>query len=124
MTIGLSGTYAVNGVDFTLQPTSARPAQRTNYGIDGGGHPIYDAHRDYEIQWDLMPPADVVQIINAYNLVQNTGTLSFDLPKYGSNLVNEFHTYSGTTIDEPEFGEGFMGYWTNVRLVIHLVRTN
>lgn len=124
MTIGLSGSFAVNNVDFTLQPTAARPMQRDNFGYDGLGHPIYDSHRDYELRWDLMAPVDVAQIINAYNTVQNTGTLSFDLPRYGSSLVNEFQTYSGTTIDEPEIEDGFMGYWMNVRLLIHLVRTN
>lgn len=123
MTIGLSGSYAVNGVNFTLQPSSAHPVQRENYGYDGLGHPIYDTHRNYELQWDLMHPSDLAQVINAYNLVQNTGTLTFDLPEYGASQLRKFVRYSGTTVDEPEMGEYFMGYTLNVRLVIHLVRT-
>lgn len=122
MTTGLSGSYAVNGTNFTLQPTTFRFVQREALGYDGNGHPIYDEHRDCELTWELMSPSDSSQVINAYSLVQNTGTLSFDLPEYGSNQLRKFKTYSGTTIDEPEIGEGFMGYWSNVRLVIHLVR--
>lgn len=122
MTQGLSGTYAVQGVDFQLQPTSGRWLKREEYGIDGGAHPIYPADRDFEVVFGLMSPADVKQLIDAYNVVGNTGTVAFDLPEYGANAY-QFKTYSGTTLQEPEVGESFMGYWQDVRLLIIGIRT-
>ena len=122
MTQGFSGTFAINNVNFILRPTKASWSKRDELGFDGNGHPIYPAVREFEISWNLMHPTDAQQIINAYNAVQNTGTVAFDLPEY-ANGDYVFKSYSGCTISEPEFGEYFQGYINDGKLTIHNVRT-
>ena len=119
---GYSGSYAVNGVNFILSPTTGRWSSRDSLGIDGNGHPIYPSVREFELRWGLAHPTDVEQFIQAYNSVSNTGTIAFDLPEYG-NLNYLFKTYSGTTLSEPEFDDYFEGYIKDVRLTIHNIRT-
>lgn len=121
--IGASGTYAIEGVEFLMRPTKTKWKQRSEIGIDGQGHTIYPAVRDMEVSWNLMHPEDLAQIMNAYNTVQNTGTLAFDLPEYGSPYLQTFKTYSGCIISEPEIGEYFQGWVSDVTLLIYNVRT-
>lgn len=123
MSIGQSGTYAVNSTDFLMRPTKAKWIKRDELGIDGNGHPVYPAVRGFEISWNLMHPTDYAQIINAYNVVQNTGTVAFDLPSYGSPTLGLFKCYSGCVVSEPEVGEFFQGYVADVSLLIYNVRT-
>lgn len=122
MATGFSGSYAINGTTFILQPTKGSWDKRSALGIDGNGHPIYPAVREFDIQWNLMHPTDAQQIINTYNAVQNTGTVVFDLPKYG-DAGYQFYSYSGCTLEEPEFEDYFQGYISNGRLKIYQVRT-
>lgn len=120
---GYSGSFAVNGVNFQLQPTKGKWDSREVLGIDGNGHPIYPMFREFEVTWQLASPSDVDQIENAYLAVSNTGTAVFDLPKWGdANYL--FYSYSGCTMREPEVGEYFNGYFMDVRLTIMQVRTN
>lgn len=123
MTIGLSGSYAFNGTNLTLQPTEGQWHERPAFGIDGAGHPIYGSVRDFELSWGLMPVSDLQQLYNTYNAVQNTGTCSVDLPQYGASQFI-FATYSGTTLQEPTVGAYFQEHVTDVRLLILQVRTN
>lgn len=120
--IGFSGSYAINGTTFILQPTKGAWSSREALGFDGNGHPIYPAVREFRIDWNLMHPTDAQQIINAYNAVQNTGTVAFDLPFYGDGGY-QFKCYSGCTISEPEFGEYFQGYISDGKLTIYNART-
>lgn len=122
MTIGYSGSYAVNGTRFLLQPTTAKPSARTILGIDGGGHPIYPSVREFEIHWELAHPNDVKQLIDAFDTVSNTGTITFDLPEWGADDY-KFVRYSGCTMQEPTVGDYFNGYITDVRLIIMKVNT-
>ena len=119
--IGLSGTFAINGTNFLLPPTESGWVGRNDFGIDGGGHPIYPAMREFEISWGLAHPTDVKQIIDAYNVVSNTGTVSFDLPEWG-NANYSFYSYSGCTMREPEMGTYFQGYLQDVKLTIMQIR--
>lgn len=105
-----------------MLPTKASWQQREELGMDGNGHPIYPAVREFRIEWNLMHPTDAQQIKDAYNVVQNTGTVAFDLPDY-TNPNYVFKCYSGCTIAEPEFDEYFMGYIINGKLTIYNVRT-
>lgn len=123
MTTGLSGSYAFNDVNLTLQPTSGKWTERTNYGFDGAGHPIYPSVRNFELTWNLISPSDAKQIIDAYNAVGNTGTVVACLPKWG-DLEYTFYNYSGTTLQEPVVGEYFQGYIQEVKLLLVNVRTN
>ena len=121
MTTGFSGTYAVNGVDFILPPTTGKWRQRDEAGIDGNGHPIYPAVRDFELTWGLAHPTDVKQFTDAYNN-SVTGTCSFDLPLYG-DADYQFYRYTGITMVEPEMGSYFQGWVTDVKLTLLNVRT-
>lgn len=123
MTTGLSGTYAFDNVDLTLQPTTGKWTERTNYGTDGGGHPVYSQVRNFELRWELISTNDAKQIIDVYNTVSNTGTTVACLPEWG-NLDFEFVNYSGCTLREPEAGEYFQGWIQDFRLLILNVRTN
>jgi len=124
MTIGASsGTFAVNNVNFTLQPTTGKWVTRESFGVDGNGHTIYSPIRSFELSWQLSHPSDLKQIIDAYNLISTTGTSSFDLPKWGTATLGEFHTYSGCVVDEPNTEEYFAGYTQNIRWIIRGIRT-
>lgn len=122
MTTGLSGTYGFNGVDLTLQPTTGRWVERTQYGLDAGAHPVYSSLRSFELTWELISPSDLNQIINVYNAISNTGNAVACLPKWNDSTYT-FYNYSGTTIEEPQVGTFFMGYYQEVRMLVLAIRT-
>lgn len=122
MTQGASGTYAFNGTTLSLQPSSGKWNMRMALGIDGAGHPIYPLVREFELVWDLIGVDDLQAIQNAYYAVGNTGTVVVDLPKYGDSQYN-FYSYSGCTLQEPEYDSYFERYVTNVRLLVLNIRT-
>lgn len=122
MTTGYSGSFGVNGINFILQPTDSQWGNREELGIDGGGHPIYPAFREYELSWALARPEDVKQLIDVYRSVGNTGSATFDLPEWGADGY-KFVSYSGCTMNEPKVGKYFNEYITDVKLTIMKVRT-
>ncbi len=122
MTIGASGTYAVQGNDFDLQPTSGKWLDRDNLGFDGSGHPIYPAVRSFEMSWQLINAADLSEIIGFYNVVGNSGTVAVDIPKWNGSPY-QFQRYSGCTLSEPIVGEFFNEHTTEVRLLIYGIVT-
>lgn len=119
---GTSGSYAINGTELQLPPTTGKWSDRNSLGIDGNAHPIYSAVRQFVLSWGLMSPSEVQQINNFYLSAGNTGTVVVDLPKWG-NSTYSFYSYSGCTLNEPEVGEYFCGYITDVTLVVNKVRT-
>jgi hypothetical protein len=119
---GTTGSYALNGTRFVLQPTEGQWDAKGMLGVDGNGHPIYSAVREFQLSWDLASPTDVKQLIDVYNANANTGTVVFDLPKWG-DADYSFYSYSGCTMREPEVGTYFNGYISNVKLTIMKVRT-
>lgn len=123
MTAGFSGSYAFNGVDLTLPPSTGNWKERPNYGIDGGGHTIYSSVRDFEMTWDLISVSNLSTIIGIYNVVGNTGTAVSCLPDWG-NANYIFRNYSGTVLQEPTVGEYFQEFVQDVKLIILNVRTN
>lgn len=115
--IGLSGTYAFNGTDLSLQPTSGKYIERNQYGFDGNAHPIYSSFRSFELVWELIPTSDAKQLIDFYNTVSSTGTVVACLPKWGDvNFV--FINISGTTLTEPTVDEYFVGYVKNMKMLV------
>ena len=117
MTIGASGSFGINGTDFTLPPTSGRWMPQSMVGITGDGHPIYPAIHEFEIRWSLSSQVDLDQIQDFRDLVVLTGTASVDLPAYrGSNYV--FQTYTGCTLYEPDRGQYFSEHTTEFVLII------
>ena len=123
MTTGLSGTFAFNGTDLNQYPTTHRWVERTTYGIDGNAHPLYAAHRSYEMTWNLISTDNAKQIIDFYNLVSNTGTVTACLPQWGS-ADYRFKNYSGTTLEEPQMQGYFMGFIEELKLLVLSVNTN
>lgn len=122
MTTGLSGSYAINNTNLTLQPSDGQWLDRTEYGVDGGAHPVYSSVRAFELSFDLISTADAKQLIDFYNLVGSTGTISVHLPKWG-DAEYLFHPYSGTTLSEPKVGKYFQGYIDSVKMTILNIRT-
>jgi hypothetical protein len=123
MTIGLSGSYAINNTDLTLQPTTGKWVERTSYGIDGNGHPLYSNFRNFELTWELISPSDTKQLIDFFETVSTTGTVVACLPKW-RDVESLFYNYSGTTMQEPTVGEYFQGYIQSVKLLLIRIQTN
>lgn len=122
MSIGYSGTYAINGIDFQLQPTKGAWSNRERIGFDGNGHPIYPALRSFSVSFQFAHPADVKQLIDTYNALGSTGTAVFDLPKWGADGYS-FYSYSGCTMSEPSVGEYFNEYISDVSFEIYKINT-
>ncbi len=119
---GTSGTFAVNGTELQLQPSSYQWMGRVQVGTDGNNRAIYPAIREFELAWDLISHVDLAQIINV-QLACVTGTVVFDLPKWG-DLVYQFYSYSGTSVREPQVGSYFVDHVTDVKLLIANIKTN
>lgn len=117
MTIGSSGTYAINGTNLTLQPTQGGWKERESYGQDGNAHFIYATPRSYELNWQLISQSDLAQLINFFNTVQSSGTVTVDIPQWGASSF-VFQRYSGCVLSEPSVDAYFIEHTTNVRLLI------
>ena len=120
MPSGISGSYGVNGVAFNLQPESGKWEPKNDLGFDGNGHPIYSAMGEFTISWGLVSTSEFDQI-NDFYLMSTTGTVVTELPRWGEPSYL-FYPYSGTVIQRPEVGEYFVGYMTNVKLVVGRIR--
>lgn len=117
MTAGASGSFGINGTDFTLQPTSGRWIPQLSVGITGDGHSIYPAIHEFECRWSLSAQDDLNQIQTFRDAIVLTGTASVDLPAYrGSSYV--FQTYTGCTLYEPDRGQYFSEHTTEFVLII------
>lgn len=118
---GYSGSFGVNGVNFLLQPTSFKWAEKTLLGIDGQGRKVYPAIKDFELHWGIMSTTDLAQLINLQLSVSSTGSVVADLPKWGDTGYL-FYGYSGTYISEPTVGDYFAEHVTDVVLIISNIR--
>lgn len=117
MTAGASGSYAINGTDLLLQPTSGRWSPQSVLGITGDGHPIYPRVHEYELRWNIISQYDLDQIQDFRNLVILTGTVSVDLPIYlGPSYI--FQTYNSCVLYEPERGSYFAEHTTEFILLV------
>jgi len=122
MTQGVTGSYAINGTDFLLQPTIGKWIDRPIKGFDGNGHPIYPAVREFQITWQLISMTDVTQLQTFFNTVSSTGTATVDLPKYQTSPY-QFYSYTGATLGEPVIGEFFEQHEVDVSMMIYGIRT-
>jgi len=100
-------TYKINGTEIQ-QPTTGRWIPRTNLGINGNGQAVHSGVREYELKYQLVNISDYGQLVTMFNSIGNTGTISIDLPQFGSSTYT-FQTYSGCYIREPEAGQYFAG---------------
>lgn len=115
-------TFKVNGTSLTLQPSEHNWVARESYGIDGGGHDVYPAVRQYEMRWDLMPAEDFNQLVNFYNSVSVTGTCVVDLPKW-NDATYQFYSYSGCVLQEPQLTGFFEEHQVSASMMVVNIRT-
>ena len=122
MTPGFTGSFALNGANLTLQPSTFGWENRDTLGTDGNGRPLYSSLASFQLFWGLMSTSELRQLILISDTVSATGTVVSDLPEWGNNDYY-FKSYSGTIIGRPQVGEYFNTYVTDVRLVISNIRT-
>ena len=118
---GVTGSYAINGVELTLQPTQGRWNEAQDYGFDGTGHPIYSTVRTFELSWGIKSPAELSQLITFFESVRATGTVAVDLPQRNA-IEYSFYRYSGCTLSDVRTGEYFEKHIQEVRLLIYNIR--
>lgn len=114
-------TYKINGTAIALQPTSGMWQDREELDIDGNGHSIYPAVREFELQWDLMSMSEFYQIENFYNNQGTTGTVVSELPCWLSGTYT-FFGFTGTVLRDPIVGEYFEQYVKDVSMLIANIR--
>lgn len=122
MSAGASGSFAINGTEFLIQPSTFRWMPRTLLGVSGDGHGVYPLVREYEMRFNLTTPAQFSQLFGWFQSVGVTGTAVVDLPQYG-NANYIFYSYSGCVIREPEMNDYFVENHTEVLFSITNIRT-
>jgi len=112
----------INGIDFPTQPLEHQWSPRRELGIDGNGHPIYSAVREYELKWGVLEPSEVNSLQNYFNSINPTGTVVVTLPKYADSTYG-YYAYSGCTLSEPAFGKYFAEHHTSITLLVRNIHT-
>jgi hypothetical protein len=114
-------TIKINGTELTLQPTSHGWIPKVLLGTGGAGHGFHAPVQEYELNWELISPSDLNQVVGFFNAVGVTGTSVAELPQYGATTYT-FYSYSGCIINQPEVSPYFEQHTTSVRLVISNIR--
>jgi len=115
-------TYKINGSAITLQPAEGQWKDRESIGVDGNGHAVYSGKREYEMRWGFMLASEFNQLVTFFNTVGNTGTAVVSLPQYGASSY-AFYDYTGCVLREPESGDFFEQYVSDVRLLVVKINT-
>ncbi len=115
-------SYKVNGTTLLLQPTKGRWVEREKIGIDGAGHPVYPAVREFQLEWGAVDVVSFNQLYAFFSALSNTGTCVVDLPKW-ANSSWVFYSYTGCTLEEPMFSEFFEENYLDVTMTILGIRT-
>ena len=122
MTIGFSGSFAINGTELLLYPTEFSWVGRSPLGYTGDGHPEYGGDsREFQMRWNVESSLQFQQLIGFFNAAVSTGTVSVDLPQW-NNANYLFYRYTGCVISEPEMGRYFTEHPSDVRLLISNIR--
>jgi hypothetical protein len=125
----ITGTYCINHDSFITQPTAGQWIPREPLGIDGNGHAVYPALREFEMVWDFMDLESAHQLQDFYNNTLVTGTVIVDLPNFNSHptgtdpIQYQLSSYTGCVLREPEFGQYFEYSRGDVKLLIVRIRT-
>ena len=117
MATGYTGSYAVNGTELSIQPTSGRWIPQNLVGVNGNGVPIYPRVREFELRWNLGDPALANSLRNYFSALQFTGTVAIDLPQYAASDYL-FYRYSGCTLYQPERGAYFAEHITDLVMIV------
>lgn len=111
----------LNGIPFSQQPTDHHWLDRDTIGVDGNGHAVYVAPRQYEMKFNLMDTDQFLTIQNYFAAQGVTGTVTATLPTWLGNPY-KFSNYSGCIIRELTYENYFQNWYEGVRLLI--VRIN
>lgn len=117
----MSGTYAINGTELTLQPTYGTWLPREPLGIDGNGHNVYPATYEFELNWGLSSQAEFYQLLQFFDVINITGSAVVSLPKLRSSTYI-FEDYTGCVVQEPTFNRYFTEHPENISLLITNIR--
>lgn len=117
----MSGTYAINGSAFTLQPTYGTWLPREALGIDGNGHPVYPATYEFEISWGIASQGEFYQLLQFFDSINITGSAVVSLPKLRSSTYL-FYDYTGCVVQEPSFNRYFTEHPESISLLITNIR--
>lgn len=111
-----------NGTGLMLQPTTAGWVTQDSIGSNGFGQKIYPALREFQMTFNLESQGEFYELINYFNQIGVTGTLTATLPAWGTNTF-QYRDYSGCVLYQPEMTEYFAEeYSSEVKLTL-LVRT-
>lgn len=116
-------SFGFNGVTLTYQPTSHGFVPRSEIGIDGNGHAVYPALREYELNWDFLTIEEFNNLYGYFLATGATGTVVSSLPQWPPVGVYQFYNYSGTVLREPTVSELYENYAKDVKLLIVRILT-
>lgn len=111
-------TFMVNGAQILVLPLRHHWVKRAELDRDGFNKPIYPGILSYEMFWPAMTPAQYDAWQDVYLSTSTTGSCSVTLPEYGVSTY-QFKTYSGASVDHPEYDDFFQEHYTNVRVLIN-----
>lgn len=111
-------SFAINGTQILVDPLRHHWVRNNELDRDGTNRPIYAGIRAYELFWPVMTPAQFDAWIDNYVATSTTGTVSVTIPEY-SSATYSFKTYTGVTVDHPEYDDYFEGHFTNVRVLLN-----
>ena len=115
--MALTGSFGIGDVEFSLQPTAGRWLPQTPVGITGDGHPIYPQVRAFQLSWGLMGISEFDNIRDYYKQTQITGSVVVALPDIDASTWT-FRNYSGCVLGEPEVGQYFSQWVTDVNMMV------
>lgn len=115
-------TLKINGVEITIQPTEIRWLPQSPIGTTGDGHLIYPAVQEAEIRWQVVDPEVYAELVEQFNSITLTGTVSISLPDYTTGTYS-FRTFENCILSMPEMqGAYFEGYIRDVVLYVRGIR--
>ena len=115
-------TLKINGTTISTQPSEHGWVSRNPLGVNGLGHSIYPATREYELLWDIIDATTYNQLQAFYTACDPTGTVVVTLPQFANSSYTSVD-YSGCILREPQYGGYFEQHYQDVILLIVNVRT-
>lgn len=113
--------FGINGTDFLQTPSVDKWVSKPVLDVTGKGNPVYPSVMEYELKWDIIDSASLDQLFDFYDTGVASGTVIVSLPEWKSSTY-QFKNYTGCVIYEPEVGDYFVEYVTDVRLLIANIR--
>lgn len=111
------GTYAFNGTNLLLQPSSAVWRERRVLGYDGYNIPIYEPTYSFQLSWDAVTPDVYAQLWDFWVAASAAGSVTVFIPRKGVSTY-VFKSYSDCVLDEPTVKEYFAKHQMKVEQLI------